>query len=104
MKDYDELNNGVFHQTLFLPNKGQTNIDMARLDSLMTSPCIDWSLMGNSFFTFVHLQFITIGISVFTVACFWGFCFGELPRSWDYFVSERFWLYREFNPNIYERA
>ncbi len=51
--DYEELNNGVFHQTLFLPNKGQSNADMAKLEQLMLSPCTDTSLMGNSFFTYV---------------------------------------------------
>ena len=77
---------------------------MARLDNLIVSPCIDWSLMGNSFYTFVQLQFITIGISVFCVACFWGYCLGELPRSWDYFASPRFWMFREFNPNLEDQA
>ena len=38
-----------------------------------------------------------IGIFLWCTAAFWGWCFGELPRSMEYVFREEFWMYRGYN-------
>lgn len=93
MSDYNELNNGVFHQTLFLPNKGQSNAEMARLDDLFLSPTSDTSLVGNSLYTYVQVQIMSNGIFLWVVSAVWAWLLGEFPKSWDAFTGSAFWKY-----------
>ena len=53
--------------------------------------------MGNSFFTYIQVHYMMIGIFLWCTTCFWAYMFGEFPRSVEYLFRPEFWWYRYFN-------